>query len=78
MARVNERAQSFTGTHSSHTFIHKRNEPYLPLLASRRASPYFGQYSFSIPVRVESRVDVSGWLQSEVVYPPADGHRSHY
>jgi len=34
MARVNEGSQSFT---ASHTFIHKWNEPYLPLLPSRRA-----------------------------------------
>jgi len=25
---------------------------YLPLLPSRRASPHFGRYSFSVPLRV--------------------------
>ena len=35
------------------TFIHKWNKPYLPLLPSRRASPHFGQYLFSVPLRVE-------------------------
>jgi len=31
---------------ATHTFIHKWNEPYLPLFPSRRASPHFGWYSF--------------------------------
>ena len=30
-------------------FIHKWNEPYLSLLPSRRSSPHFGRYSFSVP-----------------------------
>jgi len=29
---------------ATHKFIHKRNEPYLPLLPSRRASRHFGRY----------------------------------
>jgi len=37
---------------ATHTFIHKWNEPYLPLLPSHRASPHFGRYSFSVPLRV--------------------------
>ena len=37
---------------ATHTFIHKYNEPYLPSLLSRRASPHFGWYSFLIPLRV--------------------------
>ena len=59
-------------------FIHRWNEPYLPLLPSRRASPHFGRYSFSVPLRVGGCVGLSGWLQTEVVYPPADGHPSQY
>ena len=45
MARVNDGPHSFT-------FIHKWNEPYLPLLPSHRASPHFGWYSFHVPLRV--------------------------
>jgi len=37
MACVNAGSHSFTC--HTHTFIHKWNEPYLPLLPSRRASP---------------------------------------
>jgi len=36
----------------SHTFIHKWNEPHMPLTPSRRASPHFGWYSFPIQLRV--------------------------
>jgi len=60
------------------TFIHKWNEPYLPLLPSCIESPHFGQYSFSILLRVEGWVGLGGWLQTEVVYPPADSHPSQY
>ena len=42
-------------------FIHKWNEPHLPLLPSRRTSPDFGRYSFSVPLR--GWVGPSGWLQ---------------
>jgi len=41
---------------ATHTFIHKWNEPYLPLLPSRKASPHFGWYSFPVPLRV------GGWV----------------
>ena len=37
---------------ATHTFIHKWNEPYLPLLPSRRAAPHFGWYSFPVPLSV--------------------------
>jgi len=37
-------------------FIHIWNEPYLLLLRSRRASPYFGWYSFPIVLMVD------GWV----------------
>jgi len=53
-----------------HLFIHKWNEPYMPLLPTRRASPHFGLYSFSILLRVEGWVGLSGWLQTEVVTHP--------
>jgi len=46
---------------ATHTFIHKWNEPYLPLLPSRTASPHFGRYSFPVPLRVGGWVDL-GWL----------------
>jgi len=49
LARVNEESHTYT-------FIHKWNEPYLPLLSSRTASPHFGRHSFSVPLRVE------GWV----------------
>jgi len=56
----------------------KNTELYLPLLPSRRVSLHFGWYSFSIPMRVEGWVSLSGCLQTEVVYPPTDGHPSQY
>jgi len=34
------------------TFIHKWNEPYQPLLPSRRASSLFGWYSFPVSLRI--------------------------
>jgi len=37
---------------ATHAFIHKWNEPYLPLLPSRTASPHFGWYPFPVPPRV--------------------------
>ena len=52
MARVNEGSHSFTCHPHTHTFIHKWNEPYLPLLPSRRASPNFGWYTFPVPLTV--------------------------
>jgi len=47
---------------ATNLFTHKWNEPYLPLLPSRRASPHFGRYSFSVPLRVRGWVGLSGWL----------------
>jgi len=43
------------------TFIHKWNEPYLPLLPSRRAWPHFGRYSFPLPLTV------GGWVGLDVL-----------
>jgi len=48
LAHVNERSHSFTCHPLYHTFIHKWNEPCLPLLPSCRVSPHFGWYSFSV------------------------------
>jgi len=63
MARVNEGSHSFT---CHPRVIHMWNEPYLPLLPSRRASPHFGRYSFSVPLRV------GGWvgLNMEPMFQP--------
>jgi len=33
---------------------------------SRRASPPFGWYSFTVPRRVEGWVDLGGWLHTEI------------
>ena len=41
LAHVNEKSRSFT----CHPYIY----PHIP---SRRASPHFGRYSFSVPLRV--------------------------
>ena len=37
---------------ATHTFIHKWNEPCLPLTLSHRMLPHFGWYSFPVPLRV--------------------------
>jgi len=49
---------------ATHTFIHKWNEPHLPVLRSRRASPHYGRYSFSVPLKVE------GWVGQTAGYKP--------
>ena len=43
---------------------------------SRRASPRFDRYSFPVHMREGGWVDLGGWLHTEVVYPPKDGHQS--
>jgi len=48
-----------TALPATHTFIHKWNEPYLPLPPSCRASPHFGWYSFPVPLRVGGRVGLA-------------------
>ena len=46
-----------------HTFIHKWNQPYLPLLPSCRASPHFGWYSFPVLSTWQGAVTVLfGWV----------------
>ena len=42
-----------------------------PLLPAR-ASPHIGWYSFSILLRAEGWVGLSRWLQTKLVYTPAD------
>jgi len=77
MAHVNEGSHSFT-CHPSHTFIHKWNEPYLPLLPSRRASPHFGWYSFPVPLTVGGWVGLGGLVKYWGGLPAEDGHPSQY
>jgi len=48
---------------ATHTFIHKWNELYLPLNSGRRASPHFGCYSFSVPLRVGGWVGLCGLVK---------------
>ena len=49
----------------THTFFHKRNEPYLPLTPSHRASPYFCLILISCPTD-SRRLSWPGWL-SEIL-----------
>ena len=63
---------------ATHVFIHNWNKPYLHLLPSRRASPHFGRYLFSVPLREERCVGLSAWLQTEMIYPSAGSHLSQY
>jgi len=58
------------------THLSMWKEPHLLLLPSHRASLHFDRYSFSVPLWVEGWVGLSGCLQTEVVYPPADSHPS--
>ena len=46
---------------------------YLLLLLSSKADSHF-----TIPRRVEGWVNLVGWLHTEMVYPPTDGHQSWY
>jgi len=57
-------------------FIHKWNEPYLPLLFSCRASPHFGCYSFLIPLRVGGWVGPGGLVRYWGGLSAKDGHPS--
>ena len=71
MARVSDGSHSFT----CHPNVCPRmNWAILPLLASRRASPHFGWYSFFVQLRVGGWVGLGGWLYNEVT---EDGHLSH-
>ena len=46
---------------------------HLLLLLSPKADTHF-----TIPQRVEGRVDLAGWLHTEMVYPSTDSHPSWY
>jgi len=63
---------------ATHMFIHKWNEPCLPLLASRRISPHFDWYTFPVPHGVGGWVGLGGWLHTEVVCTSEDSHPSQY
>jgi len=65
------RNHSFTWHPKVHPQVEWTIHAFLP---SCRASPHFGQYSFSIPLRAEGWVGLNGWLQTKVVYPPAGSH----
>jgi len=45
---------------------------------SRTSSPHFGRYSFPYPQKAGGWIGLSGWLHTEVVRPPRDGHPSQY
>jgi len=49
--------------------------PYLPLLSSRRASPPFGWYSFTVPRRMDGWVDLGGWLHTEIKWCPRESNQ---
>ena len=55
---------------ATHTFIHKWNEHCVPSLPSRRPSPHFGWYSFSVLLRVGGCVGLVAWWNTEVACPP--------
>ena len=75
MARVNEESHRFT----CHQHAHPRMEwAILLLISSRSASPRFIRYSFHVPQRVGGWAGQVGWLHTEVVCPPDDGHPSQY
>jgi len=63
---------------ATHAFIHKWNEPYLPLLPSRRTSPHFGWYSFPVPLRVGGWVGLGGLVKYWGGLSAEDGHPSQY
>jgi len=44
--------RNHTDLPATHTFIHKWNDPYLPLTPSCRSPPHFGWYSFPMQLRV--------------------------
>jgi len=66
--------RNHTSLPATHTFIHKWNDPYLPLLRSCRASRHFGRYSFSNPPRV------GGWvgLCCRLMYKSVDSYAANH
>jgi len=61
------------GCESACTGCQKLHPPSPLLLLSPKADT-----NFTVPQRVEGYVDLAGWLHTEMVYPPADGHLSEY
>ena len=57
------RRSGITVLPSTHTFICKLTEPYLPSLPSHTSSSHFCQYTFSVPLRVEGWVGLTDWSQ---------------
>jgi len=58
-------------------FLPRAPRTITPLnIPSRIASPHIGRYSSTVPLRVEGWVGLGGWLHTEVVCPPKDGHPS--
>jgi len=47
--------------------------PHLSLLLSLKADT-----RFTLPRRIEGWVDLAGWLHTNIVYLPADGHPPWY
>ena len=60
------------GCESTSTGFQKLHR-HLLLLLSPKADTHF-----TVPQRVEGRVDLAGWLHTEMVYPSTDGHPSGY
>jgi len=76
MAHVNKRLNSFTCTHR-HPRVHPQLEWTIPIFTPQPHSvTALWQVLISVPLRVEGWVGVSGWLQTEVVYPIVIGHPS--
>jgi len=59
---------------ATHTFIHKWNEPYLPLLPSCKASPHFGWYWFPVPLRAGGWAGLGGLVKYWGDLSAEDGH----
>jgi len=55
--------------HAARNYTHHRHL----LLLSPKADTHF-----TVPRRVESWVDLAGWLHTGMVYPSTDGHPSEY
>jgi len=60
---------------ATHTSIHKWNEPYLPLLPSRRVSLHFDRY-FPSHWGQEDELAWVAWWNTEVTCPPKVTHLS--
>jgi len=75
VARVNEGSHSFT----CHAHVYPQVEWAIPAFTPQPQSiTALWMVLISIPLRVEGWVGLSGWLQTGVVYPTADGHPSQY